>query len=124
MLVAVDLGYPVAYEVLAEGTPVYSSDEEQIGTVAHVLAAEHEDIFDGIVIGEHRFGHEHRFADAEDVQAIFERGVVLKLDLAACEQLPKPSANPAVLYDDPAESRGEFRRQKLVRAWDRITGKY
>ncbi len=124
MLQAMDLGYPVSYEVLSAGTPVYSVDEEQIGTVAHVLAAEHEDIFDGIVIGEHRFGHDHRFADADDVQAIFERGVVLKLDLAACGQLPKPSANPAVIRDDPAESNSEFRRQKLVRAWDRISGKY
>jgi len=46
-----DLGNPVAYEALAKGTPVYSSDEVQIGKVSHVLAAEDEDVFDGIVIG-------------------------------------------------------------------------
>jgi uncharacterized protein YrrD len=117
-----DLGEPCSYEVLGAGTPVFSSDGEQIGKVKHVLAAEDEDVFDGIVIGEHAFGSEHRFADADDIQEIFERGVVLKLDAAACAALPKPSANPAVMHDDPAESRGDFRRQKLMRAWDLISG--
>jgi hypothetical protein len=121
---AMDLGDPASYLVLNHGTPVYSSDGEEIGKVTHVLSDEAEDVFDGIVIGEHIFGEEHRFADADDVQAIFERGVVLKLDRAACERLPKPTANPAVMHDDPAESNSEFRHQKLARAWDRISGKY
>jgi uncharacterized protein YrrD len=119
-----DLGEPASYLVLNHGTPVYSSDGEEIGKVTHVLAAEDEDVFDGIVIGEHIFGEEHRFADADDVQEIFEHGVVLKLDRAACEQLPKPTANPAVMRDDPAESKSDFRHQKLMRAWDRISGNY
>ena len=119
-----DLGSPISYEVLNPGTPVYSADGDEIATVAHVLAAEDEDVFDGIVIAEHMFGDEHRFADADDVQEIFEHGVVLKLDKAACEQLPKPSANPAVMRDDPAESRGDVRRGKLRRAWDLISGNY
>lgn len=117
-----DLGEPSSYEVLGAGTPVYSSDGVQIGKVHHVLAAADEDVFDGIVIGEHIFGSEHRFADADDVQEIFDRGVLLKLDRAACAELPKPSANPAVMHDDPAESQSEFRRQKLMRAWDLISG--
>lgn len=119
-----DLGDPIAYMALSPGTLVYSSDDQEIGKVSHVLADEAEDVFDGVVIGEHLFGSEHRFADADDIQGIFERGVVLKLDRAACEQLPKPTANPAVLRDDPAESNSEFRRQRLSRAWDRISGKY
>jgi uncharacterized protein YrrD len=120
----VDLGEPASYLVVSAGTPVYSADGEQIGKVSHVLAAADEDVFDGIVIGEHLFGHEHRFADADEIDAIFDRGVVLKLDRDACAQLPKPSANPAVMHDDPAESQSEFRRQKLTRAWDLISGKY
>jgi len=119
-----DLGEPTSYLVLNHGTPVYSSDGQEIGKVTHVLAAEDEDVFDGIVIGEHIFGEEHRFADADDVQEIFEHGVVLKLDRAACEQLPKPTANPGVMHDDPAESKSDFRHQKLMRAWDRISGNY
>jgi uncharacterized protein YrrD len=118
----VDLGAPSSYLVLERGTPVYSSDGTEVGKVTHVLAAEDEDVFDGIVIGRHLFGSGHRFADADDVQEVFERGVVLKLDRAACEALPKPDANPAVMRDDPAESASEFRRTKLMRAWDLISG--
>jgi uncharacterized protein YrrD len=119
-----DLGAPVSYEVLDRGTPVYSSDGDQIGKVTHVLAAEREDIFEGVVIGEHRFGADHRFVDAEDIDGIYERGVVLKLDAAASEQLPKPTPNPAVIRADPAESNTEIRHERLRRAWDRITGNY
>ncbi len=118
-----DLGDPIAYRALAERTAVYSSDEQQIGTVTHVLADESEDVFDGIIIGEHAFGSGHRFADADDIDAIYERGVILNLDRAACEQLPEPTENPAVMRDDPAESASEFRHHKLRRAWDIISGK-
>jgi uncharacterized protein YrrD len=119
-----DFGEPVSYLVLERGTPVYSSDDQEIGKVARILAAEDEDVFDGIVIGEHLFGEEHRFADADDVAGIYERAVVLKLDHAAAAQLPKPSANPAVMSADPAESGSEFRHDKLRRAWDLISGNY
>lgn len=120
----VDLGAPISYEVLRAGTPVYSADGDRIGKVAHVLAVEDEDVFDGLVIGEHVFGEDHRFADADEVKAIYEHGVVLTLDRDDCGHLPKPSANPAVMSDDPAESRGDIRRAKLMRAWDLISGNY
>lgn len=114
----------MAYAALSKGTPVYSSDGEESGKVAHVLADEGEDVFDGIVLGEHVFGAEHRFADADEIDGIYEHGVVLKLDRAAAAELPKPSPNPAVMRDDPAESTGEFRHQRLRRAWDLISGNY
>ena len=117
-----DLGAPSSYLVLERGTPVYSADGVQIGKVAHVLAVAEEDVFDGIVIGEHLFGTAHRFADADDVDEVFERGVVLKLDRAACESLPRPDANPAVMRDDPAESASDLRHARLRRAWDVISG--
>ena len=119
---AVDLGAPISYKVLSTGTPVYSAEGEPVGKVAHVLAVEEEDVFDGIVIGEHVLGRDHRFADADEVTEIHEHGVLLKLSFAECEQLPKPSANPAVMRDDPAESRADFRREKLMRAWDLLSG--
>ena len=119
-----DLGARISYGVLRAGTPVYSADGDQIGKVSHVLAAEDEDIFEGVVIGEHLFGREHRFADADDIDTIYENGVVLTLSASECEQLPKPSANPAVMRDDPAESRADIRREKLRRAWDLISGEY
>jgi hypothetical protein len=118
-----DPGLPISYEVLDPGTPVYSSDGEQIGEVTHVLWVPEEDVFDGIVIAEHK-GHDgHRFVDADDVEAIHEHAVTLKLDAAACGELPAPSENPAVMRDDPAEGAPGV-SDKLHRAWNLISGKY
>jgi uncharacterized protein YrrD len=119
-----DLGEPSSYGALSAGTPVYSSDGDQIGKVARVLAVESEDVFDGIVIGEHILGRDHRFADADEVDRIYDRGVVLKLDRAGCEQLPKPAANPAAMRVDPSEPPVGALRQKFRRVWDRISGNY
>lgn len=125
MLAGVEnLGSPISYEVLEPGTPVYSSDGERVGKVTHVLAAEHEDIFEGVVIDEHLGRHGHRFVDADDIDHIYEQGVVLKIDRAAAEQLHEPSANPAVMYDDPAEGRSSPLSDRLRRAWNLISGKY
>jgi hypothetical protein len=120
-----DLGAPTSYLVLTEGTPVFSADQHEIGTVVHVLADEHEDVFDGIVIDTR--GPAHRFADAANVEAIHEYGVILKGDQRACEALPEPSANPAVMTDEPADpERGESGelQDKLRRAWDWLSGNY
>jgi uncharacterized protein YrrD len=117
------LGDPTSYLALESGTPVYSASGNQIGVVTHVLAAEHEDVFDGVVIGRHHFGEGHRFVDVDDIDAMYDNGVVLKLDDDACAALPAPSANPAVIRVDPAESESEFRHAKLRRAWDLISGK-
>jgi uncharacterized protein YrrD len=122
-----DLGAPISYLVLAEGTRVFSADEHEIGTVVHVLADEREDVFDGIVIDARTGPGAHRFADAANVQAIHEHGVILKGDQRACEALPEPAANPAVMTDDPADpERGESGelQDKLRRAWDRLSGNY
>ena len=77
-----------------------------------------------MIIGEHVFGEDHRFVDADEVEAIYENGLVLTLRSAECQELPTPSANPAVIRDDPAESRAEVRHEKLRRAWDLISGNY
>jgi uncharacterized protein YrrD len=115
-----DLGLPISYMVLEPRTEVFSSDHQSIGHVAHVLADEAEDVFDGIVIAQGGLGRRHVFADADEVATIYERGVVLSLDARACEQLPEPSANPATLVEDP----GDGMPGKLRRAWDRLSGNY
>jgi uncharacterized protein YrrD len=117
-----DLGAPVSYLALDEGVAVYSADGDEVGHVAHVLADEEEDIFDGIVIA-HGLGH-HSFADAEQVAAIHERGVVLALTGAEAEALPEPSENPAVMQDDAADPDGSPLTDKLRRAWDLLSGNY
>jgi uncharacterized protein YrrD len=117
-----DLGQPASYLVLGEGTPVYASGGEPVGEVTHVLAAEAEDVFDGIVIRTHVGPGGHRFVDADDVGDIYERGVVLKLDRGQAARLPEPSANPAVMYDDPADRGRGLLSEKLKRAWDHLSG--
>jgi uncharacterized protein YrrD len=121
---SVELGPPISYEVLEPGTPVYSSDGQPIGKVAHVLSVPEEDVFDGVVISEHLGSEGHRFADADDIASIHEHGVVLKLDRAAAERMPEPTANPGVMRDDPAEGRSGALATKLRRAWDYISGNY
>ena len=121
---AFDPGQPSSYEALERGTPVFSADGVQIGTVAHVLAVEEEDVFDGIVLAEHHGAGGHRFADADDIDRIYDRAVMLKLDREAATRLPEPSANPAVVHEDPGGRATGPLAQKLRRAWDYISGNY
>ena len=119
-----DLGAPTSYLALADGVPVYSSDGEDLGKVEHLLAEPEEDIFDGFVIDTSVLPGGHRFVDAPEVEAIYERGVVLKIDAAAAKELPEPSANPGVLEADGDDAPPSPLQQKLGRAWDRISGNY
>jgi hypothetical protein len=124
-----DLGDPIAYLALDRGTPVYSADSDEIGVVDHVLEDDREDVFEGIVIAHredhhHLLGHRdpHVFADADQIDTIYRQGVVLKLSTADTAELPRPSANPAVMRIDP--SAPPETHAKLRRAWDRISGNY
>src|SRR5918996_5060681 len=121
-----DLGQPSSYLSLDAGFRVYSCDGEKVGEVEHVLADPDADIFDGLVLDTSVLPGGHRFVDAEQVEEIFERGVLLKLDRAAAERLPEPSENPATLEvspDDVAQDDEDALRRKLRRAWDLLSGK-
>lgn len=117
-----DLGSPSSYLALAAGTPVLSSDGERVGAVEHVLADPEADIFDGIVIDTSALPGGHRFADAEQVGEIHERGIVLRVDRAGAEALPQPAANPASMEAGAEDSVPDDLGDKLRRAWDRISG--
>jgi hypothetical protein len=117
-----DLGEPISYLTLEEGAPVFCADGEEVGHVAHVLADEEADVFDGIVIA-HGLGH-HVFADADQVADIHERGVTLTVSAAEAEHLPRPSENPAVLEADPSDTAPDKLKDKLRRAWDLLSGDY
>jgi hypothetical protein len=62
-----------------------------------VLADADDDVFDGVVIDASALPGGLRFADALQVDDIFERGVVLTLTADEAERLPEPSENPRVL---------------------------
>jgi hypothetical protein len=126
-MAADDLGAPTSYLVLADGTPVYTSDDKEIGKVEHVLSDADIDVFDGIVLDTSVLPGGQKFVDASQVERIYERGVVLSIDAAAAEQLPEPGKSAAAMevtgedfvereWDDEIEA-------KLKRAWDRISGK-
>jgi hypothetical protein len=118
-----DLGAPASYLTLAAGTPVLSADGRDLGRVEHVLADPDVDVFDGIVLDTSMLPGGHRFADASQVEEIYERGVVLAIPAAEAGRLPEPTESPAALAahpDDTAE--GELER-KLRRAWEILSGK-
>jgi uncharacterized protein YrrD len=120
-----DLGDPSSYLSLGKGVECYSCDGEPVGKVEHVLAVPEDDIFDGIVLDTSVLPGGHRFVDAEQVEEIFDRGVLLKIDRKAAEELPEPRANPAameVTADDLAENDEGKLKRKLHRAWEMISG--
>jgi hypothetical protein len=120
----VDLGAPISYLVLDKGLAVYDPDGNEVGKVERVLAAPEEDIFDGIVIDTAPGPGGWRFADAEQVASLHERGVQLHVGKA---ELHEPSENPAVMDADPAEEKegaGRALEERLKRAWDYISGNY
>ena len=118
-----DLGAPGSFLTLHEGTPVYSSDEKELGRVEHILSAPNVDIFDGIVLDTSILPGGRRFADASQVAGIYERGVVLTVDAAAAQRLPEPGASPSSLEVAPDDLVDEDSGDKLRRAWDMISGK-
>ena len=119
-----DLGNPASYLVLADGTPVVSSDGQELGKVEHVLADPDSDVFDGVVVDMRAGPGGHRFADATQVEAIYERGLVLAMTAEAADRLPEPSKNPATLDSGPDDTVPDDLKDKLRRAWDWLSGNY
>ena len=117
-----DLGAPVSYLVLETGVPVYDSSEAKVGKVEHALAAQDADIFDGIVIDARIGPGGWRFADADQIEALYERGVVLSV---GADALHDPEPGPGALRVDPADVAEEGTLSaRLRRAWDYISGNY
>jgi hypothetical protein len=104
-----DLGAPVSYLVLADGTPVYDRSGAAAGKVEHVLKDEKADIFHGLVL---KSGDDHRYAPSDLIDGLFEHGVIVAKPAA---ELPAPSADPAAEAAADNTLAGE-----LKRAWDWI----
>ena len=97
-----DLGAPQSF-LTAEGTPVYDRAGDKVGTVAHALADDRDEIFHGLVLETPKG---HRYAAANQVDGIFEHGVIVA---APAEQLPEPAEDAT----DDDSSLGDG----LRRAW-------
>jgi hypothetical protein len=86
----IDDGHAVHYTAVERGTPVYSSDEQEVGKVVEVLDNYREHIMDGVVFEVPGGGR--RFVDAPEVARTAERAVTLTITAAEAEQLPPPPA--------------------------------
>ena len=111
-----DLGSPISYLVLRPGTPVFAAGREQVGTVEKALYVEQEDVFDGIVI---RTDQGLRFLDAEQVEGIYERGLVTNLTAEQAGGLPAPEGGAPVYRVDPAEATGRSLGDRVRRLFGR-----
>ena len=89
-----DDGHAVHYTAVERGTPVYSSDEVEVGKVAEVLDNYQEHIFDGLVI--QMSGGDRRFVDAPEVARTAERAVTLALTAEQAKELGPPPTGGAV----------------------------
>jgi hypothetical protein len=90
----IDDGHAIHYTALERGTPVYSSDEVELGRVREVLDNYRERIFDGLVIESPDLGL--RFVDAPEVARTAERGVTLRITAAEARELPPPEKGPQI----------------------------
>ncbi len=104
----IDDGHAVHYTAVTRGTPVYSSEEEQVGTVAEVLDNYREHIFDGLVI--ETSDGERRFVDAPEVARTAERAITLTISAAEVAELGPPPASEGVAGAPRKLFRG-FRRR-------------
>ena len=106
----IDDGHAVHYSAVERGTPVYSSDEVEVGRVDTVLDNYREHIFDGIVM-ETPAG-DLRFVDAPEVQRPAERAVTLTITAEDAADLPPPDKGAP-------EFRPNLRAGKLSRFFGR-----
>lgn len=108
----IDDGTAVHYTAVTVGTPVYGSDEVEIGRVTQVLDNYREHIFDGLVID---MGGDPRFVDAPEVARTAERGVTLTITSAEAAELPPPEDGPPSFVAAPkgflSKLRGPWKKQ-------------
>ena len=74
-----DHGARTSYLTLEPGTPVFDADGEEIRTVDHVLADPSVDVFHRLIVDTRPLLGGHRFADAAQIGALYERAVLLKV---------------------------------------------
>jgi hypothetical protein len=91
---AIDDGQAIHYTAIERGTPVYSSEEVQVGLVVEVLDNYREHIFDGLVFED--ANGVRRFVDAPEVARTAERAVTLTISAAEAEELPPPDRGPGM----------------------------
>jgi PRC-barrel domain len=115
-----EVGPPIAWIALEEGTPVYDRDGDRAGVVEQVVGDESADIFEGVIVHTHPLPGRHLFADVDQIAELHERGVLLSVDRDALHEPPDESGRNRA---DRGESAGSALESRLRRAWDWIRGR-
>jgi hypothetical protein len=110
-----DLGPPIAWLALEEGTPVYARSGERIGVAERALGE--RDIFEGLIVHTVPLPGHHLFADAEQIAELHERGVVLSVERDALQK-PPPEDRSQRRQRPQGEPRERGLQARLRRAWD------
>jgi hypothetical protein len=113
-----DLGEPVAYLGLKEGTPVYDRLGERIGVVEHVIADEPMDIFHGLIVHTTPLPGRHLYADADQIAEMRERGVLLAVERDELHDPSGPQPDAGTAEGGAVDGR---LHAGLRRAWDWLT---
>jgi hypothetical protein len=116
LVVSDDDGHAISYKVLRRGTPVFSTDGIQVGTVRRVQENVRENIFDGIVL-DTREGK--RFVDAPEVARVAERAVRLTISADDVRELPVPAGMMRRVEQAKTVRRAKRAGRNLRERWDR-----
>jgi hypothetical protein len=103
------LGPPVAYLAVKDGTPVYDRDGTRIGVVEHVMDV--GGIFEGMLVHTYPLPGRHLYADPKQIREIRERGVLLSVD---ADDLHDPRRDSTRRRRDGQESSLEARLRRAV----------
>jgi hypothetical protein len=85
----------VAWKAIEEGADVVAADGEVAAHVSRIVGDSDADVFTGLAVTVHAFGHE-RFIPAERVGGIWPRRVEVDLSPAAFGDLPRHEDVPSV----------------------------
>ena len=105
---------PIHYSAVERGTPVFSSDGVEVGTVDQVVDNYREHILDGFVI--ETSDGKLRFADAPEVARTTERAVTLTIDAAAVERAAAARQGRSQLQAEPRRPPVPHVRRRLAQA--------
>jgi hypothetical protein len=110
-----DLGPPIAWLALEEGTPVYDRNGERVGVAERALGE--RDIFEGVIVHTLPLPGHHLFADVEQIAELHERGVLLSVERDALHE-PPPEGSARKPRRAESGSQESGLEARLRRAWD------
>jgi len=109
----IDDGHAVHYTAVERGTPIFSADEVEVGSVDQIVDNYREHIFDGIVM--RTTAGEYRFVDAPEVKRTAEKAVTLTITAAQVDELPPPEQGGFAEFE-PRRRAGKI-ASKLGMGW-------